>query len=82
MSTNPNDPRFAVIMTPSSNKATFIDCSINGAIKIAGKDHTFIRTKIYAFKREHPFWFWLSTIGLAVGIIASLITIYQFFLIK
>ena len=61
----------AVDITKEASDTKFTDCKIYGKVKNSGKRTKFIGTEIRLFKKEHPFFFWLSAI-------ASIIAIFEF----
>lgn len=74
-----NHGHIAVSMTESGRNNVFINSQINGGLEISGQGNSFITTKITPFKKEHPFWFWLSTVGVILGIITGLMFLAIYF---
>lgn len=68
--------RTTVELTETAKDNCFTDCEINGGVKVAGSGNQFVRTRIHKFKREHPFFYWLSVLA---AIITVLIALNSFF---
>lgn len=67
----------AVEMTEKAKNNIFVDCEINGSVKMAGIGNKMIRTKINLFKKEHPFFFWLGVFASITGIIGFIFQIIK-----
>jgi len=72
-----NDKHVAIEMTEKAQNNTFVDCEINGSVKMAGVGNKMIRTKINLFKKEHPFFFWLGVFASVIGIIGFIFQIIK-----
>ena len=59
-----------VDITKEATDAKFTDCKFYGSLKNSGKRSKFIRTEIGLFRKEHPFFFWLSVVASVTGILA------------
>jgi hypothetical protein len=68
----------AVKMTKSSRNNIFINSHINGQLELGGQGNSFIKTEIGEIKKQHPFWFWFTTIGTLVGIVTGLMFLAQY----
>jgi hypothetical protein len=67
--------RTVLEITKEARDNTFIDSEILGGVRIAASGTRMIRTRIGAFKKEHPVLFWAS-VATIVGVpiaVASLV---------
>ncbi len=67
--------RVVLEITKDAKDNTFIDSHIAGGVRIAGSGTRMIRTRIGAFKAEHPIMFW-AAVATILGVplaIASLV---------
>lgn len=67
----------AVELTREAKDNRFIDSEIHGGLKIAGSGNQFVRTGVYKFKKEHPFFFWLAVVASIITILSFLGTVFS-----
>ena len=69
----------AVIITEEAKRTTFIDSQINGAVEIAGKDTSFIRTSIKYFQGQANWLKVIEVVGVVFTVIAGIFTVLQYY---
>ncbi|MCK9360833.1 hypothetical protein M0Q28_01230 [Patescibacteria group bacterium] len=79
MKSDKNSERIALELTDTARDNIFVDSTVHGRVKVAGKGNKFFRTKVFLWKKEHPVWFLLGVVASIFGIITGLISFYQFF---